>query len=250
MLRNKRIDLIREYVFKHKTVSLDDLVTEFNVSKNTIRRDIQLLVQNGELKKVYGGVAAKQSTYNTSNERIDKSDNEENYIAKTAANFIEDGDIIFIDSDATTMGMFPLLKSKKLTVITNSLDFIVKSLPYDNLNVISTGGMLDRNSRSFTMIKGNLLTEYNINKAFLAPDGISLTNGIAHSSPFETELKRSIVERSSEVYILVDHYKFDKFALITYSTLDQIDYIITDLTPDEKYVNYAKENGIHLVTNS
>ena len=84
----------------------------------------------------------------------------------------------------------------------------------------------------------------------MAPAGISITNGVAHSSPFETELKHSIVERSSEVFLLVDHYKFDKFALMSYCTLEQIDYIITDCTPDEKYVNYAKDNGIHLVTTS
>ncbi len=248
MLRNKRINLIRDYVYKNNTVSIDDLVTEFNVSKNTIRRDIQLLVENGELKKVYGGVAANHSTYGANpNEVVKNNEKKENLIAKSAANFVEDGDIIYIDSEATTMDMFPFLKTKKLTVVTNSLDFILRSLPYDNLNVISIGGMLDRKSRSFTVLKGSLQIGYNINKAFMAPAGISITNGATHSSPLENELKQSIVERSLEVYVLVDYYKFDKYALMTYSSLDKIDYIITDHSPDEKYINFAKNNGIQLV---
>ena len=70
------------------------------------------------------------STFNTNNIQIENSVTEENLVVKTAANFIEDGDIIFIDSEATMM-MFPFISSKKLTVITNHLDFIIKCLPYE-----------------------------------------------------------------------------------------------------------------------
>lgn len=61
MLKVKRIQQMQEYVFKHQSVSLDDLGTVFGVSKTTVRRDIQRLINDGTIKKVYGGGGYKQS---------------------------------------------------------------------------------------------------------------------------------------------------------------------------------------------
>ncbi|KMY48595.1 DeoR/GlpR family DNA-binding transcription regulator [Peribacillus loiseleuriae] len=249
MIKVKRINLIRDYIFEHQTVSFDELVNVFNVSKNTIRRDIQLLVESGDIKKVYGGVAVNHSTLVSFTDRITRNQQQKVIIAQSAAQYVEDGDIIFIDSGTTTLEMFEFLKTKELTIITNNLDFIINSLPFENLNVISTGGMLERKTKSFAILKKmDLLMAYNINKAFMASTGISITNGVTNSSPLENEIKQTVVERSSEVYLLVDHFKFDKSAVMTYCTLDKIDYLITDTLPDETYQEFAKSNGIHLVT--
>ncbi len=55
-MRSKRIDDIKEYIYQNKTVTLDQLCEEFQVSKNTIRRDIDELVETEKIKKIYGGV--------------------------------------------------------------------------------------------------------------------------------------------------------------------------------------------------
>ncbi|MGG1690012.1 DeoR/GlpR family DNA-binding transcription regulator [Heyndrickxia ginsengihumi] len=247
MLKTKRINLIRDYVFEHQTVSLDELVKKFDVSKNTIRRDIQELVDSGEIKKVYGGVSVNHTSLEPFTDRTARNQQLKKLIAKRAANFVEDGDIIFIDSGTTTVEMLEYLKTKQITVITNNLDFIINSLPYESLNVISTGGILERTTKSFATIKNmELFNTYNINKAFMASTGVSIMNGVTNSSPLESQIKQIVVEKSAKVYLLVDHYKFDKSALMTYCTLDQIDYLITDAMPDKSYEEYAKENGINL----
>jgi DeoR family myo-inositol catabolism operon transcriptional repressor len=248
MIKTKRIKQIQEYIFEQKTVSLDELVKVFDVSKNTIRRDVQELVELGEIKKVYGGVAVNDSTLVSFTDRKTRNQKEKELVAKLAASYVVDGDIIFIDSGTTTLEMIEFLKTKYLTIITNNLDFIINSLPYENLNVISIGGVLERKTNSFASFKkGDLLKEYNINKAFMASTGISISNGVTNASPLESELKQIAVERSSEVFLLVDNYKFDKYGLVTYCGLDKIDYIITDMTPGEIYQEYAKENEIQLV---
>lgn len=140
MLKTKRIKQIQDYVFEHQTVSLDELVTVFKVSKNTIRRDVQELVDRGELKKVYGGVAVNNSTLVSFTERQVQNKNEKELIGKSAASFVENGDIIFIDSGTTTLEMMEYVKQKQLTIITNNLDFIIRALPYENLNIITLGG--------------------------------------------------------------------------------------------------------------
>lgn len=252
MLKTKRIERIQEYILEHETVSLDELTTVFNVSKNTIRRDIQQLVERGKIKKVYGGVAVNQddahAPLESFNKRQTRNQERKEAIAKAAADLVEDGDIIYIDSGTTTLEMVEYLQTKQVTVITNNLDFIIDSLPYPNLNVISTGGVVNRETKSFVSFKNtDLLKAYNINKAFMASTGISISNGVTHSSPLESEIKQTVVKRSSKVYLLVDQHKFDKYALITYCGLDEIDYIITDADPSENYQEYAKSHNIELV---
>ncbi|PFP24738.1 DNA-binding protein [Bacillus sp. AFS073361] len=248
MIKEKRLKKIQEYVNEHQSASLDELVTVFNVSKNTIRRDVQELVDRGELKKVYGGVSVVQSKLESFQVRQVRNQDRKELIAKKAASYVEDGDFIFIDSGTTTIEMLEYLKDKQVTVFTNNIDFIVDSLPYEKINVITIGGMLERKTKSFVNPRNmDLLKDYNIKKAFMASTGISLTNGVTNASPLESELKKIVVNRSAEVYLLVDHDKFDKYGLMTYCGFDEIDYIVTDALPNETYQEYAKKNGIQLV---
>ncbi|AKO92324.1 DeoR/GlpR family DNA-binding transcription regulator [Priestia filamentosa] len=248
MLKAKRIQQIQDYVLEHQSVSLDELVTVFDVSKNTIRRDVQMLVDQGVVKKVYGGVAVDHAQLESFNDRKTRNQLAKQAIAKEAANYVEDGDVIFIDSGTTTLEMLEFVKNKNITVITNNLDFIVYALPYENLKVISTGGALERETKSFSSFKNmDLLKTYNVNKAFMASTGVSISNGVTNSSPVESEIKQAVVRRSVEVFLLIDHTKFDKYALITYCELEELDYLITDASPNESYGNYAQRNNINIV---
>ncbi|WP_099352552.1 DeoR/GlpR family DNA-binding transcription regulator [Fredinandcohnia onubensis] len=251
MIKDKRINKIEEYIIKHKSVSLDELMEVFKVSKNTIRRDVQELVEKGDFKKVYGGVAInedKRAKLESFNDRQIRNQKEKENIGRTAADFVKNGDIIFIDSGTTTIEMIDYIKEKELTVITNSLDFIVRAIPFENLNVITAGGVLERRTNSFGFLKYlDILNAYNINKAFMASTGVSLSNGVTNASPLETELKTSIINRSSEVFLLVDHDKFDRYGLMTYCQLEKIDYLVTDRLPNETYQEYTKKNNIQIV---
>jgi DeoR family myo-inositol catabolism operon transcriptional repressor len=248
MIKEKRIKKIQEYVIEHQSASLDELVTVFDVSKNTIRRDVQELVDRGELKKVYGGVSVIHKKLESFEDRQVRNQDQKVLISKKASSFVEDGDFIFIDSGTTTIEMFEYLKDKNLTIFTNSIDFIVRALPFENLNVISIGGMLERKTNAFVNPRNmDLLKDYNIKKAFMASTGISLVNGVTNASPLESELKKTVVNRSSEVYLLVDHDKFDKYGLMTYCSLDEIDCLVTNKVPNDTYQDYFKKNGIQLV---
>jgi DeoR family myo-inositol catabolism operon transcriptional repressor len=128
------------------------------------------------------------------------------------------------------------------------MEFIVRSLPYENLNVIAIGGILERKTNSLVNPQRmEVLNAYNINKAFMATTGISLSNGVTNASPIETDLKQTIVRRSQNVFLLADHDKFDKYGLMTYCELKDIDYLITNKTPDKEYQVFTKENQIELV---
>lgn len=248
MIKEKRIKHIEEYIQEHSSVSMDELMSKFNVSKNTIRRDVQVLVENGSFKKVYGGVTVKHKNLESFQDRKVRNQPAKRIITKKCAAYVEDSDIIFVDSGTTTLELFDYLKEKSLTVVTNNMEFIARSFSYENLNVIVIGGILERKTNSFVNPQvTEVLNAYNINKAFMATTGISLTNGVTNASPIETDLKQTIVRRSQNVFLLADHDKFDKHGLMTYCELKDIDFLITNKEPDKKYEVYAKENQIELI---
>jgi len=248
MLKTKRIQQIQEYVLKHQSVSLDDLGTVFGVSKTTIRRDIRKLISEGMIQKVYGGVAISHAKLESFNERKARNPIQKRLIAKTAADYVENGDVIFIDSGTTTLEMITFLKTKQVTIITNNLDIIIQALRFENLTVISTGGLLERNTKSFSSYShADSFKKYNFDKVFMASTGVSISNGVTNSSPIESGIKETIVKGNADVFLLVDHTKLDKYAMVTYCGLKEVDYLITDNFLDESYQDFAKENSIELV---
>ena len=248
-MKTHRIKNVEEYILKNESVSLDKLCDVFKVSKNTIRRDIKELLEKGKIKKIYGGVTINQKKLVPFEERNIKNHAEKKAAAEIAAAYINDGDIIFIDSGTTTMWLIDFLKNKSITILTNNLSAIVSALPYPNLNVISLGGTLKRKTNSFVGNSTSLvLKDYNISKAFMAATGISIARGATNSSVEEYELKKLIVEKSDEIFLIVDSSKFDSISLMTYSPLENLDYIITDKTPPKKYTDFFRKNKINLLT--
>lgn len=248
MLKTKRIQQIQEYVFEHQSASLDDLSTVFGVSKTTIRRDIRKLIKEGMFQKVYGGVAINHAKFESFNERKARNQFQKKLIAKTAAGYVENGDVIFIDSGTTTLEMITFLKNKQVTIITNNLDIIIEALPFENLSVISTGGLLERATKSFSSHShADSFKKYNFDKVFMASTGVSILNGVTNSSPIESGIKETIVKGNAAVFLLVDHTKLNKYAMVTYCGLEEVDYLITDDFLDESYQYYAKENNIELI---
>ncbi|MFL0167420.1 DeoR/GlpR family DNA-binding transcription regulator [Candidatus Clostridium helianthi] len=250
-MRSKRIDLIEKYIYKHKTISIDKLCEEFKMSKNTIRRDIDTLVNKGIIKKVYGGVTINNNNKEllSFEERTIKNNFAKSSIAEKAAQFVEDGDSIFIDSGTTTFNMIEYLKDKKnITVFTNNLNVIVQAIPYENIEIICLSGKLTRKTSSFTGLTApDILSAYNLNKCFMACTGISLENGVTNTSPDEYKIKKAAVSKSSKCFLLADTSKFDVVSLMTFCDIKDLDYVITNDSPPEKYTDYFHNYNIELI---
>ncbi|MCD2345728.1 DeoR/GlpR family DNA-binding transcription regulator [Clostridium guangxiense] len=251
-MKSDRIRKIEEYIISNEVVSLDTLCEVFNISKNTVRRDINDLVEKGSIKKVYGGVTVNSDFKNSPNglvsfeERNIRNNEAKISIGKAAASFVQDNDIIFIDSGTTTLHMIEYLKDiKNVTILTNNINAIAAAIPFENLNIICLGGSLIRKTNSFEGIRNfEIFKDYNINKAFMAATGISLSSGATNSSPLEYKIKKNIVEKSKEVYLLADDSKFNISALMTYCKLSDIDHLITNTEPPKEYLNYFNENNV------
>ena len=246
-MKYERTQKIEEYILEHKTVKMEKLCEVFKVSPNTIRRDIKEILKKGTIEKVYGGVTvADNSTLVSFKDRRIIHQNLKLKIALKASEFVNENDIIYIDSGTTTVHMIEGLKNKSITVFTNNLNFIIKALPYPNIKIIALSGSLDRTVNSFVGKESiEFLKNLNIQKAFMASTGISIKNGITNASIKESGIKKTAIKQSSEIFLLIDSSKFSSLGLVTYAQFEDIDFLLTDYIPKE-YENFLKENKIKL----
>ncbi len=250
-MRSKRIENIKNFIYNNKIVTLDQICNEFKISKSTIRRDIQdLLLSDSRFKKIYGGI--KFDSKNNPipfNERKITNIAEKILISKKASELVEDNDIIFIDFGTTVLNIVDYLKDiKNLTVITNNLEVIYKAINYNNMNVISLSGSLNRKNLSLLGASSvNILKTYNISKCFMSTTGLSINNGVTDLSSLEAEIKSVAVQKSNMVVLLADKSKFNCVSLQTYCNLNEIDKLITDEYPPEDISSYLKKNNIEII---
>ncbi|MCT4593870.1 MAG: DeoR/GlpR family DNA-binding transcription regulator [Anaeromicrobium sp.] len=246
-MKLERIKKIQDYLIDHQSASLDTLCTLFNVSKNTIRRDINDLEDKGFIKKVYGGIILNQPEKATPYpKRQEQFIQEKEEIGLLASSLIEDNDTIFIDSGSTTIHLLPnLIHKKGITIVTHSLNIIGESSLYENLNLISTGGILQRDTNSFVGVDSiTFLKKINIDKAFMASTGFSIDKGVTNTNYLESEIKRTVVDISNKVVLMANDTKVGCSSFMKYCDLSEIDYYVTNKDIPTEYKNFFNENNI------
>lgn len=252
LMKINRIQAIYTHLKDVGSISIDELCDRYGVSKNTIRRDIAELAKDGLIHKVYGGITLAEKNNGTPeivSERENRETEVKKRIAKAAAGYVESGDVIYIDSGTTTMHMIPFLAQlSKVTVVTANLFVVNACAGHTNINVIGTGGLFYHPSNSFIgtpVIR--CIEKCNIAKTFFAATGVSLESGAANASPAEAEIKRKLMEKTGMKYLLADHSKFEKNALMTYGELKDFDVILSDGLPPESYRDYFAEHRVEYV---
>lgn len=246
-MKEKRIYQIADYIQSMGVVSMDELCEHFAISMSTLRRDINILLSQNSVQKVYGGVASKEHGLIPFENRdtINKSD--KSLIAKKSAQLIDSNELIFIDSGTTTRDILKYLPEKvtKLTILTNNLDVINDVADRPDISLLVLGNIFKHSTRSFV---GNdtldIIEKYNINKAFMAATAVSIENGLTNSDIQEYELKKRIVRKAHQVYLLADASKFDHATLLTYAQLTDLSAIVTSKAIPEKYRHYFEDHNI------
>ena len=173
---------------------------------------------------------------------------EKQYICEKAAAFVEEGDIIYIDTGTSSIGMIDFIKDIPCTIITNSLAVANRAAIHEKINMIMLPGRFIRKTRSFIdPAVEQYLASLNVDKAFMATTGFSLKTGLTNASEGEFLMKKAVVHASNQIYLLADHDKFERRALYTFCNFSDIDALITDRKPSEEYVEYCEKHNIALI---
>lgn len=251
MLSVERKFKIAEVVGKNGGVKTSDLSNMFSVSEMTILRDLEMLEQQGVLKRVYGGAVNLKNPIKELSVILRKQINakEKNIIAEKAAKLISDGESIFLDSSTTAFALSKKLGLKTgLTVITNGLELINELKNNSNINLFCPGGELQLSTMSFIGTSAeDYLKEHYVDKAFVSASGVSLQSGITVENAVQAAIKKIMFKNSLSRVILVDSSKFDVVRLSRVCKLEDINAIVTDRKPDDKFLNVFKKNNIEVV---
>lgn len=241
---------MESYIITHGSATMQELCEQFDVSINTARRDIEELLKQGNIRKVYGGVRAEISKpalipYAV---RAKTSNANKRAIGQLAARMVQDGDIIFIDSGTTTMYIMEGLKEKRITIITNNIEVMFQALECENIRLMMLPGEVHRKTNSIAGDESAAyLSHFNTNIAFMAATGASMT-GVTNSSPVEYAIKKEAVFHTEKAVLMVTGDKFGKTSLLSYAALPQFHTVITDSGMPEEYQSYFEKNHVEIQT--
>ena len=238
---SKRRDKILDYISTNESINTNELAEKLNISPLTLRRDLQSLDDEGLIVRYYGG--AKLAT----DIDIDsKSDSEENtidlmynqkkhIIAKYAADLIDDGDTIFINSSSTALLILQYLDNKRVYVVTNNGKALQSSIG-PNIELVLTGGQVYERKQSLVgEFATYILSKITADKCFLGVSGIASDSGISTSVLQETLINHEMINRcSGPVYILADSSKVGKHTNFSSGDINEISHLITDSDINEK----------------
>ena len=240
-------------------IDVKKLADTFHVSRETIRRDLNILSENGLLLRTHGGavLSGQESAPSSASEAPVSVRTVQNIPAKEkicsyAAKFIKDGDTIFVDNSTTCIYLYKNLPPEmQVTIITNSISFLAECAKAVNPNhtVVCLGGILKSSNLSFY---GNITMknarQYYPNKAFISCTGIASKSRITDSGVQEIDIKRFLVEASKEVFLLADPRKFQPIGQIFLCEYADIDYLITTNEADYAYLGLSdsESSKIHI----
>ena len=248
MLAVERRKIILEKVHEEKKVIVSELSKEFEVSEETIRRDLEKLAEEGHVIKSYGGAVINEigSIDLPFNVRWKANAVGKQKIANLVSQEIMDGEHIFLDASTTAVFIAKNIKQKKnLTIVTNSIEILLELSDVTGWNIIDTGGILKGDSMSLVGKKAtDNIEKYNADKVFLSCKGINQKKGVTEGNDEMASIKQSMIDSAAKVYLTVDSSKFDKVGFASICPLSEIDVVITDKKPEAEWIEIFKEKGI------
>ena len=234
-----------------KSATVADLSHVLFIGEATIRRDLEKLEKANLIQRTHGGAVLSEGLDLEIPLAVREVEQKsaKNVIGILAAQLVDDGDTIIIDSSSTALKMVSSLRGKeRLTVITNGAKAAIELGESLHARVYCTGGILRENSLSFIGHQARTFIEdYSADYLFFSCRGLSIEKGLTDSSEDEAELRRVMAKNSQKVVLLCDHTKFDTIAFCKIFDFEFIHYLITDQKPDTRWIEFLTSKGIKIL---
>lgn len=215
------------------------LAQDLEVSEETIRRELRVLEARGAVVWTHGAVQlAAASSEGPLDRRMQENVAEKTRIAAAAAEFVRDGDIVFIDAGTTACFVARVLAGARrdLKVITNSL-VVAETLGGRNGNALFlAGGEMDYDYRAFSdQVAQAYVAQFTPHLAILTVGGVHPDHGLTDRHAREAAMSRIVYERADRVLLAADHTKFGRLGLIRTASPEEVDILVTDEPLDEAF---------------
>jgi DeoR family glycerol-3-phosphate regulon repressor len=252
MTPNPRQALLLEEVRARGSVSVEALAEQFEVTLQTVRRDIKLLADAGLLARFHGGARLPSST----TENIAYRQRQllhapaKQRIARAVAAAVPHGCSLILNIGTTTEAIArELLHHKGLRVVTNNLNVAAILADNPECEVIVAGGIVRSRDRG---IVGELTVEFirqfKVDIGLIGISGIEADGSLRDFDYREVKVARAIIEHSREVWVAADHSKFNRPAMVELAHFDQVDQLFTDTVPPAPFPALLAAAGVNCIT--
>jgi DeoR/GlpR family transcriptional regulator of sugar metabolism len=224
---------------------VSELAERFDVTEETIRRDLEKLEADGKLVRSHGGAvpALEKEAPHWQREFVNQAEKEA--IARTAARMVNPGERILLDASSTAWFLAQRLADLELTVITNSLHCALVLGEGGKAKVISPGGTLAATSLSFVGSETQqALRRYHGEKLFMSCRGLDLQRGASDISEEQAMVRRVLMEIADQRVLMVDSSKLGVRALSIIASADAFTHIITDDKADPDFCRQLEQMGV------
>lgn len=233
VLAPRRQDEILKRIASEGSVSITDLATFFDVSRETIRRDMKLLAEQGQLDLVHGGARSFAVSEAAPPLRSQENAAGKQAIGQAAANLVEDGMVVFLDTGTSALPVANALIGKQnLTICTTGLNIATLLCRQPGMRVHIPGGEIDPQEES---IIGrdvmDLISRLRIDIAFLGAGGVAPDGVITEFSREGAELRSQIIDHAAQTWFLLDSSKFGRLTPMRIRNSARASGVIMDAAP-------------------
>ncbi len=248
LIPNPRQAGVLETVRELGSVTVDALAERFGVTLQTVRRDVKLLAEAGLLARFHGGVRLPAST--TENiayrQRQQLNEDAKRRIARAVAAQVPDGCSLILNIGTTVEAVArELLARRGLRVITNNLN--VAALLSDNpdCEVIVAGGLVRPRDRGIIgEATVEFISQFRVDIGLIGISGIEADGTLRDFDYREVKVAQAIIRASRQVWLVADHSKFNRPAMVEMGRLAQVDALFTDIAPPPAFQTLLTDAGV------
>jgi DeoR family glycerol-3-phosphate regulon repressor len=248
MTPNPRQAGLLDDVRAHGAISVEALAEKFGVTLQTVRRDVKLLAEAGLLARFHGGVRVPSST--TENiayrQRQALQAEAKQRIARAVARAVPAGCSLLINIGTTTEAVArELLHHKGLRVITNNLNVAAILSDSPDCEVIVAGGVVRSRDRGVIgEATVEFIRQFRVDIGLIGVSGIEPDGTLRDFDFREVKVARAIIEQSRQVWLVADHTKFNRPAMVELARIDQLDMLYTDAAPPDPFPALLVDAGV------
>ena len=239
MYPEERQQAIAATVMSQGRASVADLALAYDVTTETVRRDLAVLDRAGLLRRVHGGavpVRALHLVEPSVDERESTRAGHKHAIASAAAEFIpQSGATVLFDAGTTTARVAALLPpDRELLIVTNSVPIAARLASLTSVSLQLLGGQVRGLTQATVGERAvGMLESLRVDIAFIGTNGISVRHGLSTPDPGEAAVKRAMVACANFVVVVADSSKIGREEFVSFAPIDRVDVLVTDseITP-------------------
>lgn len=251
MVRSFRQNEIIDIARKQNKVTVDGLAKSFQVTVQTIRRDLNELCDSAVLTRVHGGAIMASGVKNIGyNERRELAPQAKEAIAKICVEHIPDGASLFLNIGTSTEAVArALLKHSNHMVITNNLNVANILGSGSDFEVIVAGGILRRADGGLVgEVTADFMRQFKVDYAVIGTSALDEDGDLLDFDFREVKVSQAIVNNARHAFLVSDASKFERSAPVKIVSMAALDMFFTDKMPPPKVVNFCQENDVIIQT--